>query len=128
MGAALLQDPDELADLVAGIVSGVPDLPVSVKVRTGVGPGGVSGGVVETRGGQATGKMSPAAPRDSNEQQETLGINICKVIEAVVGAGASAVSIHGRTRQDICPEPTTRNPKPSTNPENLTRSHQAGSL
>ena len=36
MGAALLQEPERLAELVAGIVSG-SRIPVSVKVRTGSG-------------------------------------------------------------------------------------------
>ena len=77
MGAALLGDSERLADLVGGIVDGT-DLPVSVKIRRG---GGIVGycddGTVASR-----------------------GVNVQEVVAAVVNSGASAVTIHGRTRTD----------------------------
>ena len=75
MGAALLEQPARLAELVGGIVDAI-DLPVSVKVRTG---GGVVG---------------------SSESSASRGVNVREVVAAVVNAGASSVTIHGRTKTD----------------------------
>lgn len=77
MGAALLGDPERLAELVEGIVDGTT-LPVSVKIRTGGGiAGSVDGGTEASR-----------------------GVNVRDVVAAVISSGASAVTIHGRTKTD----------------------------
>ena len=39
MGAALLEQPEQLHELVRGLVDGLPEVPVSVKLRTGSGAG-----------------------------------------------------------------------------------------
>ena len=106
MGAALLQDPGRLAELVSGIVAGVPDLPVTVKLRTGSGDG-VPGARAQT---QAAGAMRAHRHRRRVPGSGDLvgklpgesggGLNIERVVKAVVEAGAAAVTIHGRTWSD----------------------------
>lgn len=93
MGAALLERPEKLHELVRGMVSSLPGVPVSVKVRTGIG---------DARHGTRSLERPryQAVSDDHVGTEQCPGVNVREVIDAVVSAGASAVTIHGRTWGD----------------------------